>query len=132
MNSKVLGKRFKILRDMLGFTQTEVAEQLGVTQTYITRLENGNGVNSDFLIKILSFYGQYISIDRLLNENISIHEIMQEELATPTSELIKARISLMQESVNKLLESFKAEQNDAILKLQKYLNTKIDVLNKIE
>lgn len=87
MNSEQLGKRLRIF----GMSQTEVAEQVGVTQTYIHRLEKDDRINSDFLINVLVFYNRYISLDKLFNEKMSINEAMQEELITPTEELIRNR-----------------------------------------
>lgn len=121
-----------MVREIFKLSQTEVAERLGVTQTYIFRLENGKGMNSDFLIKALEFYASYISLDRLFNEKMSILEIMQEELVSPTSELLKSRASLIRESVNELFEQYKTEQNSRLADIQNRFNVKMEALEKLE
>ena len=99
MNSEQLGQRLKKVREIFNLSQFDVAKEIGVTQVYISRMENGS-VKSDFLIRVLEFYSQYISLDRLLNENISILECIQEELVSPTSDLMKNRAALVRELVN--------------------------------
>ncbi len=126
MNSEQLGKRLRIVRELFGMSQTEVAQQVSVTQTYIHRLEKGNRINSDFLINVLVFYNRYISLDKLFNENISIHEAMQKELITPTWELIRNRAALVQE--NGLFENLKTEQDKLITEIQDRFNAKMDAL----
>lgn len=132
MDSEQLGKRLKTVREIFKLSQTEVAEKLGVTQTYIFRLENGKGMNSDFLIKALEFYASYISLDRLFNEKMSILEIMQEELVSPTSELLKNRASLIRESVNELFEQYQTEQNSRLADIQNRFNAKMEALEAFE
>jgi len=132
MNSEQLGKRLRTVRELFGMSQTEVAKQVGVTQTYIHRLEKGNRVNSDFLINVLVFYNRYISMDKLFNEKISIHKAIQEELTTPTGELIRNRAALVQESVNGLFESLKTEQDRMIEDMKKRFNAKMGALEDNE
>lgn len=67
MNFVQLGKRVKIRRHVLGLTQEELAEKLGVCTSYIGHIERGSrklsvdtlyglcvvlGVSADFLIGI--------------------------------------------------------------------------------
>ena len=129
MNSEQLGLRLKNVRETFKLKQSDVAEKLGVGQSYITRLEKG-AVRSDLLIKALVFYGQYISLDRLLNEKMSILECLQEEITLPTSELIKSRVSLIREIVNGLFEDFKKEQNEKVNEVLKRFNAKMDAVDE--
>lgn len=131
MNSGQLGQRLKTVREMFGLSQLYVAEKLNVPQSYISRSENGN-MSSGLLIKILEFYRQYISLDRLLNEKMSILECIQDELASPKSELIKNRTVLVRELVNGLFEAFKKEQNAQIDEIMKLFNLKMDALDDIK
>lgn len=123
-----LGKRLKAVREICGFSQAELAERLGVTQTYITRIENGKGSTGDFLINVLSFYSQYISLDRLFDENFSIVEAMQEDLPLATNEVVRKRASIVRQSINDLLEKYKVEMDDTLTKMQKQFNAKMDAL----
>lgn len=128
VNVEQLGLRMKKIREMLNLSQLQVAEKLGVTQTYIWRLENGSA-KADFLIRAIEFYNQYISLDRLMNENMSILECIEEELASPTSELMKKRAVLVRVMMNELFETFRQEQNVHIDKLVKRFNAKMDALD---
>lgn len=130
MNSEQLGQRLKTVREMFGLSQLYVAEKLGVPQSYISRSENGS-MSSGLLINILEFYRQYISLDRLLNEKMSILECIQDELASPKSELIKNRTVLVRELVIGLFEAFKKEQNEQIDEIMKLFNLKMDALDEI-
>lgn len=131
MNSEQLGQRLKTVREMFGLSQLYVAEKLGVPQSYISRSENGS-MSSGLLINILEFYRQYISLDRLLNEKMSILECIQDELASPKSELIRNRTVLVRELVNGLFEAFKKEQNAQIDEIMKLFNLKMDALDDIK
>ena len=130
MNSEQLGQRLKKVREIFNLSQFDVAKKIGVTQVYISRMENGS-VKSDFLIRVLEFYSQYISLDRLLNENISILECIQEELASPTSDLMKNR-ALVRELVNGLFETFRKEQDAHINEIVKLFNLKMDALDEVK
>lgn len=128
MNSEQLGQRLKKVRELFGLSQHDVAEKLGVTQGYISRLEAGS-MSSGFLISALEFYKRYISLDRLLNENVSILECLQEELSSPTNELIKNRVTLVHELVDGLFDAFKEVQNAKIDEIKKRIHVKMDALD---
>lgn len=129
MNSEQLGQRLKTVREMFGLSQIDVAEKLGVHQSYISRLESGS-MSSNFLISAMEFYRQYISLDRLLNEKMSILECIQEELVSPTSELMKNRISLARELMNDLFDKLKIEQSAHIERIAKQFHLKMDALEE--
>ena len=131
MNSEQLGQLLKKVREIFNLSQFDVAKEIGVTQVYISRMENGS-VKSDFLIRVLEFYSQYISLDRLLNENISILECIQEELVSPTSDLMKNRAALVRELVNGLFETFRKEQDAHIDEIVKLFNLKMDALDEVK
>lgn len=131
MTSEQLGQRLKTVRELFGFSQTEVAEKLGVTQGYISRLESGS-VNSSFLINALEFYRQYISLDRLLDDKVSILECIQEELASPVSELMNNRVILVRALVNGMLEVFKQEQAAQVDEIIRKFNLKMDALDDMK
>lgn len=128
MNSEQLGQRLKKVRELFGLSQHDVAKKLGVTQVYISRLEAGS-ISSSFLISALEFYGQYIRLDRLLNEKVSILECIQEELSSPTSELMNNRVTLVHELVDDLFDAFKEEQSAKIDEIRKRIHAKVDTLD---
>lgn len=129
MDSKTLGRRMRAVREKLGLNQKDIAEALGVGQPYIVRLESG-GVKTDFLLKALTYYKQYISLDRLFNEEMSILECLAEEMKSPRKELIDRRAESIRESVNDILANLKEEQNKNIEKAIKEFNVKIDAIKE--
>ncbi|MCD7941262.1 MAG: hypothetical protein LUH50_15095 [Bacteroides intestinalis] len=109
-------------------SQNDVADKLGVSKISIVRLEKGS-VRSGFLIKALMFYSQYISLDRLFNEKMSIIECLQEEITLPKSELVKKRVSLIRETVNELFEDFRKEQNSKMDDILRRFNARMDAVD---
>lgn len=128
MDYITLGKRLKTVRELYRMSQTEVAEQLGVTQTYITRLENGKGSNGEFLTAVLSFYGKYISLDRLFDERQSIMQAMQQELSEPSSDLVRKRAGQLKESINGMFEKYRQETAASITEIQNRFNARMELL----
>lgn len=131
MNSEQLGQRLKAVREMFNLSQLCIATKLGVSQGYISRLESGS-MSAGFLIKALEFYSQYISLDRLLNEKVSILECIQEELGSPTNELIKNRVALVRGSIDELFDAFKKEQDSRVDEIVKRLHVKMDALDDVK
>lgn len=131
MNSEQLGQRLKAVREMFNLSQLYVATKLGVPQGYISRLESGS-MSAGFLIKVLEFYSQYISLDRLLNEKVSILECIQEELSAPANELIKNRVALVRGSIDELFDAFKKEQDSRVDEIVKRLHVKMDALDDVK
>lgn len=129
MDSKTLGRRMRAVREKFGLNQKDIAEALGVGQPYITRLETG-GVKTDFLLRALTFYKQYISLDRLFNEQVSILDCLAEEMKSPRKELIDKRAENIREEVNEILANLKEEQNKNIEKAIKEFNVKIDAIKE--
>ena len=129
MDSKTLGRRMRAVREKIGLNQKDIAEALGVGQPYITRLETG-GVKTDFLLRALTFYKQYISLDRLFNEQVSILDCLAEEMKSPRKELIDRRAENIREEVNEILANLKEEQNKNIEKAIKEFNVKIDAIKE--
>ena len=129
MDSKTLGRLMRAVREKIGLNQKDIAEALGVGQPYITRLETG-GVKTDFLLRALTFYKQYISLDRLFNEQVSILDCLAEEMKSPRKELIDKRAENIREEVNEILANLKEEQNKNIEKAIKEFNVKIDAIKE--
>ncbi|HEX7714169.1 MAG TPA: helix-turn-helix transcriptional regulator [Bacillota bacterium] len=63
-----IGQRIAMLRKEKGFTQEEIADELGVTGQAVSKWENGNALPDLLLLPQLA--GMFeISIDRLLSPN---------------------------------------------------------------
>ena len=91
---KEMGRRFKLVRQKLGFTQTQVGTILNTTQLMVYRIEKGENVLSTLFLGMMQLYGQYMSYDALLakhfdiedesmfNKDYVVNKIVKEKLAT--------------------------------------------------
>ncbi len=91
---KEMGRRFKLVRQKLGLTQTQVGTILNTTQLMVFRIEKGENVLSPFFLGMMQLYGQYMSYDALLanhfdiedeslfNKDYVVNKIVKEKLAT--------------------------------------------------
>lgn len=65
MDSKILGERLRQIRHQLGLTQRQLAAATDLTQSVMSRLENGEEVYASVLLAVLHFYQDKISLDGL-------------------------------------------------------------------
>ena len=69
INKKALGRKIKEARNMAGFTQAEVAEQIGVSQNFLGDIERG--IKSLGLPKLILLCNTLkISLDYLFSESL--------------------------------------------------------------
>lgn len=74
LNFELVGKRFSELRNRCGFTQSMVAEYLGVDQSYISKCEKGERqFSADILEKAAELFG--CTVDYFLNESSEFVEM---------------------------------------------------------
>lgn len=66
---KILGRRLWLLRKRMGLTQSELADTLNVSQTAISRLENGDEVYASVLLAVLVYFQKTYSLDYLIIDN---------------------------------------------------------------
>ena len=59
-----IGLKFKLKRESLGLTQAEFSELLGITQGYLSDLENGLKIPSDTLLLLLEHINKSQEEDR--------------------------------------------------------------------
>ena len=108
---KEMGRRFKLVRQKLGLTQTKLGQLLGTSQLMIFRVEKGEHVLSPLFLSFLMFYSQYVSLDGLLaknfditdeslfNKNFSINSIVKSKIEGLRQEVI-AKIDDVQKQLN--------------------------------
>ena len=74
---KVLGEVFKEYRVKNNLTQEKIAEKLGISVKYISRIENGTGgVKVETLVNYMNILGDFIKrVNSLYPEDIDNHEI---------------------------------------------------------
>ena len=117
---KEMGRRFKLVRQRLGLTQTDVANQLNTTQLMIHRIEKGDNILSPMFLALLLFYSRSVSLEGLLSKNFDIEDesLFSKDYAVNT--IIKAKLNAIRdEYLGKLKEAeagFK-EQMDAAVDL---------------
>ena len=117
---KEMGRRFKLVRQRLGLTQTDVANQLNTTQLMIHRIEKGDNILSPMFLALLLFYSRSVSLEGLLSKNFDIEDesLFSKDYAVNT--IVKAKLNAIRdEYLGRLKEaedSFK-EQMDAAVDL---------------
>ena len=99
IDMKELGRRFKLIRQRLGMTQTEVGKQLNTTQLMICRVEKGENVLSPLLLSLLAFYSQSISMDYLFScfFDIDDENVFNKDFAL--NSIVKAKLNFLREDV---------------------------------
>lgn len=112
----LLGKRIKELRTKYKFTQTELAEQVGVTKSTIAAYENDSRLPSyDVLIKMADIFK--VSIDSLLL-NRSEHIINISGLNPEQIGILESLITYFRKS--ELMEAFYSKNPADLEKIKKY------------
>ena len=99
IDMKELGRRFKLIRQRLGMTQTEVGKQLNTTQLMICRVEKGENVLSPLLLSLLAFYSQSVSMDYLFSRNFDIDDenVLNKDFAL--NSIVKAKLNSLRDDV---------------------------------
>ena len=67
----ILGTRLKQIREHIGYSQAQLAEQLNCKQNAISNLELGKGGSLKLLFQVLNFYSNYVFIDLIFSEKFS-------------------------------------------------------------
>ena len=111
-----MGMRFKLIRQKLGITQTNLAEQLGTSQVMIYRIEKGEKIMSSLFLKLVLFFAPHVSLDalfakqfdiedeRVFSKDYSVNTIVKERLAALREE-ITAKISEAEKKLGEELDS---------------------------
>lgn len=94
---KIIGERIKLYRVYSGISQNELEEKTGVSKRTITRLESGNSVQMDNLIKILSALN--------LDENIKL--LIPDQSIRPSAFLLNKKVNQRVSRKNKKENDFK-------------------------
>ena len=65
IDSRTLGERLRLIRKQLKITQKQLAEATNLTQSAMSRLENGEEVYASALLSVLHYYYGKVSLDNL-------------------------------------------------------------------
>lgn len=77
----ILGTRLKQIREHIGYSQAQLAEQLNCKQNAISNLELGKGGSLKLLFQVLNFYSNYVFIDLIFSENFYLISNTEEDEA---------------------------------------------------
>lgn len=77
----ILGTRLKQIREHIGYSQAQLAEQLNCKQNAISNLELGKGGSLKLLFQVLNFYSNYVFIDLIFSEKFYLISIFEEDEA---------------------------------------------------
>ena len=77
----ILGTRLKQIREHIGYSQAQLAEQLNCKQNAISNLELGKGGSLKLLFQVLNFYSNYVFIDLILSEKFYLISNTEEDEA---------------------------------------------------
>ena len=113
---KEMGRRFKLVRQRLGLTQTDVANQLNTTQLMIHRIEKGDNILSPLFLAVILFYSRSVSLEGLLGKNFDIDDESLYSKDYALNSIVKAKLNAIRdEYLDKLKEAEKdfMEQMDA-------------------
>lgn len=77
----ILGTRLKRIREHIGYSQAQLAEQLNCKQNAISNLELGKGGSLKLLFQVLNFYSNYVFIDLIFSEKFYLISNTEEDEA---------------------------------------------------
>ena len=77
----ILGTRLKQIREHIGYSQAQLAEQLNCKQNAISNLELGKGCSLKLLFQVLNFYSNYVFIDLIFSEKFYLISNTEEDEA---------------------------------------------------
>lgn len=75
----ILGTRLKQIREHIGYSQAQLAEQLNCKQNAISNLELGKGGSLKLLFQVLNFYSNYVFIDLIFSEKFYLISNTEED-----------------------------------------------------
>ena len=99
LDMKELGRRFKQIRQHLGLTQTEVANQLGTSQLMIYRTEKGESILSPLLLSTILFYSKSVSLEALFSENFDIEDERVFDKNYALNSIVKAKLDVLRDDL---------------------------------
>ena len=120
----VLGTRLKQIREHVGYSQAQLAEQLNCKQNAISNLELGKGGSLKLLFQVLNFYSNYVFIDLIFSEKFYLISNTEEDKAQKANynsviiEIIRQSEKNYEEAVSKAKKELEANLQKAINLLQ--------------
>ncbi len=116
-----MGRRFKLVRQKLGLTQTQVGTILNTTQLMVFRIEKGENVLSPFFLGMMQLYGQYMSYDALLANHFDIEDESLFSKDYVVNKIVKEKLATLRDNIL-------AKLDDTGKELQKDINAAAGLL----
>lgn len=105
---KILGQRLKAIRKDLGLSQVEIAKNLGINQSMVSKVERGAPVLSPVVIGYLILFSDRININYLLDEHFDIlDKDSLYDVSFSLNSIARAKIESLQQQVNEELNNIK-------------------------
>lgn len=120
----ILGTRLKQIREHIGYSQAQLAEQLNCKQNAISNLELGKGGSLKLLFQVLNFYSNYVFIDLIFSEKFYLISNTEEDEAQKANynsviiEIIRQSEKNYDDAMSNAKKELKANLQKAINLLQ--------------
>ena len=117
----ILGTRLKQIREHIGYSQAQLAEQLNCKQNAISNLELGKGGSLKLLFQVLNFYSNYVFIDLIFSEKFYLISNTEDDEAQKDN-YISVIIEIIRQSEKNYEDAMSNAKKELEANLQKAIN----------
>lgn len=117
----ILGTRLKQIREHIGYSQAQLAEQLNCKQNAISNLELGKGGSLKLLFQVLNFYSNYVFIDLIFSEKFYLISNTEEDEAQKAN-YFSVIIEIIRQSEKNYEDAMSNAKKELEANLQKAIN----------
>ena len=117
----ILGTRLKQIREHIGYSQAQLAEQLNCKQNAISNLELGKGGSLKLLFQVLNFYSNYVFIDLIFSEKFYLISNTEEDEAQKAN-YNSVKIEIIRQSEKNYDDAMSNAKKELEANLQKAIN----------
>lgn len=117
----ILGTRLKQIREHIGYSQAQLAEQLNCKQNAISNLELGKGGSLKLLFQVLNFYSNYVFIDLIFSEKFYLISNTEEDEAQKAN-YYSVIIEIIRQSEKNYEDAMSNAKKELEANLQKAIN----------
>ena len=117
----ILGTRLKQIREHIGYSQAQLAEQLNCKQNAISNLELGKGGSLKLLFQVLNFYSNYVFIDLIFSEKFYLISNTEEDEAQKAN-YNSVIIEIIRQSEKNYEDAMSNDKKELETNLQKAIN----------
>lgn len=118
----ILGTRLKQIREHIGYSQAQLAEQLNCKQNAISNLELGKGGSLKLLFQVLNFYSNYVFIDLIFSEKFYLISNTEEDEAQQKANYNSVIIEIIRQSEKNYDDAMSNAKKELEANLQKAIN----------